>query len=140
MVWKGEENSGYWPEDLCTRLERNCQVNNDVFICLLSSAHMTVNDAFVSSYLAGTRDILKDAAITLRTMIIKAFDESTLSKWPPTAEELRELTQDQLPEELLKFLNVVLLGQDRKSEKCEKTRCLIYPVGQDICRAATNGE
>ena len=101
---------------------------------------MTVNDAFVSSYLAGTRDILKDAAITLRTMIMKASDEYTLSKWSPTAEELGDLNQDQLPEELLKFLNMVLLGQDPKSQKCEKTRRLIYSIGQDICRAITNGE
>ena len=151
LVLKGEENSGYRIQKLRARLERDCQVNNEVtfssvklkgsvFICLLSSAHITVNEAIVSSYLAGTRDALKDAAITLRTMIKKAFDEFTLIKWPPTADELGALTQDQLPEELLKFFNVVLSGKDPKSEKCEKTRRLIHSIGQDICRAVTNGE
>ena len=75
---------------------------------------MTVNEAIVSSYLPGTTDTLRDAAITLRTLIKKAFDESTSLKWPPTADELGALTQDQLTEELLKFLNVVFYGQDLK--------------------------
>ena len=39
-------------------------------------------------------DILKDAPITLRTMIKKAFDESASLKWPPKADELRALTED----------------------------------------------
>ena len=44
---------------------------------------MTVTEAIVSSYLAGTRDTLKYAAITLRAMIKKVFDEPTSLKWPP---------------------------------------------------------
>ena len=59
---------------------------------------MTVNQAVVCSYLAGTRNTLKDAAITLRTMIKKGFDESTSLRWPPTADELGALNQDHLPE------------------------------------------
>ena len=77
MALKGEGNSGYRAEKLHARFERDCQINNDitfsnlklkgsVFICLFSSAHMTVSEAIVSSYLAGTRDTLKDAAIILR--------------------------------------------------------------------------
>ena len=151
MAFRGEENSGYRAEKSSARLERGCQINNDitfssvklegfVFICLLSSAHMTVNEAIVSSYLAGTRDTLKDADITLRTMIKKAFDESTSLKWQPKADELGALIQDKIPEKLLTFLNVVFSRQDPKSEKCKKKRCLIYSIGQDICRAVKNGE
>ena len=33
---------------------------------------------------------------------------------------------------------MVFSRQDPKSEKCEKTKRLIYSVGQDICRAVTN--
>ena len=151
MAFRGEENSGYRAEKSSARLERDCQINNDitfssvklegfVFICLLSSAHMTVNEAIVSSYLAGTRDTLKDADITLRTMIKKAFDESTSLKWQPKADELGALIQDKIPEKLLTFLNVVFSRQDPKSEKCKKKRCLIYSIGQDICCAVKNGE
>ena len=90
----GKENSGYRIEKLRAWLEKDCQVNNDiifssaklkgsVFICIFLSGHMTVTEAIVSSYLAGTRDTLKDAAITLRAMIKKVFDEPTSLKWPP---------------------------------------------------------
>ena len=82
LALKGEENSGYGAEKLRARLERNCKINDDitflsvklkrsVFICLVSSAHMAVNEAIISSYLAGTTDTLKDATTTLRTMIKK---------------------------------------------------------------------
>ena len=99
---------------------------------------MTVTDGILSSYLAGTRVTLQEAAITLRTVIKKEFDESISLKWPVTADVLGALTQDQLPEELLKFLHVVFSGQDTKTEKCEKMHRLIYSTGQDICRAVTN--
>ena len=90
---------------------------------------MTVNEAIASTYLVGTRDTLKDAAITLPTMIKKAFGESISLKWPPAADKLGSLTQNQLPEELPKFLNVVFSVQDPKSEKCEKSKRLIYSIG-----------
>ena len=96
---------------------------------------MTVTDGILSSYLARTRFTLQEAAITLRTVIKKEFDESISLKWPVTADVLGALTQDQLPEELLKFLHVVFSGQDPKTEKCEKMHRLIYSTGQDICRA-----
>ena len=41
---------------------------------------MTVTDGILSSYLAGTRFTLQEAAITLRTVIKKEFDESTSIK------------------------------------------------------------
>ena len=72
-------------------------------------------------------------------MIKKVFDESTSLKWPPTADELGALTQDQLLKERLNFLNMVFSEQDPKSEKHETTPRLIYSIGQDICRAVTNG-
>ena len=81
---------------------------------------MTVNEAIVSSYLAGTRDTLKDAAITLRTSIKKAFDKSTSLKRPATVDELGALTQNQLLEELLKFLNVAFSGQDSNQRNMKR--------------------
>ena len=55
--------------------------------------------------------------ITLRTMIKNAFDESVALIWLPTPDELEALTQDQLPEELLKFLNVVFSAREPKSDE-----------------------
>ena len=55
--------------------------------------------------------------ITLRTMIKNAFDKSVSLIWLPTPDELEALTQDQLPEELLKFLNVVFSAREPKSDE-----------------------
>ena len=55
--------------------------------------------------------------ITLRTMIKNAFDESVALIWLPAPDELEALTQDQLPEEPLKFLNVVFSAREPKSDE-----------------------
>ena len=82
---------------------------------------------------------MKEATVTQPTVIKKAFDESASLKWPPTADEIGALTQDQLPKELLKFLNVVFPGREPDSEKCGKTHRMIYSIGEDKSRVITNG-
>ena len=54
-----------------------------------------------------------------------------MTKWPPTADELSKLSEDQLPKELLKFLNIVFSRKQLQSERCEKTRRFVYSVGQE---------
>ena len=46
--------------------------------------------------------------------------------------------EEVLPEELGRFLTLVLSG-DGVSD-CEKTKRLVLSIGQDLCRAVTNGE
>ena len=151
LTARGIENSGYRSDKMRARLERDQEICHNIKfsyvklsgcigIYLVSSANMTVDEAIISSYLAGTRDTLKDAAATLRAVIKKAYDKSTKLQWPPTAEELGNVTEEQLPEELLKFLNLVFSGKEPSSEKCEKTRRLVLSIGQDVCRAVTDGE
>ena len=69
-------------------------------------------------------------ALYLRQVIHKA----------PTAEELDKQADEELPEGLTRFLNLVLCGSDSMLEKCEKTERLVYSIGQDLCCAVTNGE
>ena len=85
---------------------------------------MTVNEAIVSSCFAGTRDTLKDATVSLRTEIKKAFNES--NKMNPHSMNLPHQNDHR------RFLNMLCLGQDPKSNKCKKTRCLINSTGQGI--------
>ena len=82
---------------------------------------------------------MKEITVTQPTVIKKAFDESASLKLPPTADEIGALTQDQLPKELLKFLNVVFPGREPDSEKCGKTHRMKYSIGQDKSRVITNG-
>ncbi|RXN10737.1 hypothetical protein ROHU_010833 [Labeo rohita] len=62
-------------------------------------------------------DQMKDAALSLHNIIKKAFLESSVLPWPPTADELK--ASNLLPKELDRFLTLVLSGAS--DSKCEKT-------------------
>ncbi|KAJ8349355.1 hypothetical protein SKAU_G00244850 [Synaphobranchus kaupii] len=78
----------------------------------------------------------------LHYLIRKAFKESKELSWPPTAQELDAVKMEELlPEDLVKFLNLVVTGTPNlDGERCEKTQRLIYSITQDVCRAATNSK
>ena len=52
----------------------------------------------------------KKYSLYLWQVILKAFSESVDLPWPPTADELDERANDELPEKLKRFLNLVLSG------------------------------
>ena len=52
---------------------------------------------------------------------MKACNESQALPWPPTADDLPVKLSDQLPKELVKFINLVLAGTPVVEKKCEKT-------------------
>ena len=107
---------------------------------LVYSANISLADAIACAYRLGTADRLKDTGLYLRQVIQKAFEESSDLSWPPTADELDMRAKIELPEELKEFLNIVLSGSGQEVEKCERTRRLVYSIGQDLCRAVTNGQ
>ena len=86
-----------------------------------------------------TLDNLKDMALLLRSSIIRSFREMDNLPWPPTANDLDLNLNEQLPKELIKFIYIVLDGTESEI-KCEKTERLVYSIGQDLCRAVTDGE
>ena len=88
---------------------------------LVYSTSITLADAIACAYQLGTADQLKDTALYLRQVIHKAYEEVSELTWPPTAEELDKQAGEELPEELTRFLNLVLCGSDSMVEKCEKT-------------------
>ena len=59
--------------------------------------------------------------------------------WLPTANDLDLNLNEQPPKELIKFIHIVLGGTESEI-KCEKTERLVYSIGQDLCRAVTDGE
>ena len=101
---------------------------------------ITLDDAIASAYKLGTVDFVKHSALCLRQSIEKAFHEMPDLPWPPTADELNARSENEVPETLKEFLHFVISGSDSSSEQCEKTQRLIYSIGQDLCRAVTNGE
>ncbi len=70
-------------------------------------------------------------------MIKNCFQDSEKLPWPPSAEYLQTL-EGIVPGELERFLKIVLSGND-ETESVRVNR-LVLSIGQDICRAATNGE
>ena len=46
---------------------------------------------------------------------------------------------EKLPEELEKFFNLIFSGNKPNTEKCEWTKCFVYSIGQDVCRAVSQG-
>ena len=82
-------------------------------------------------------DIISDVALFLCRIISSAFEESKATPWPSTAEAIACI-DDQISTELEKFLNHLLSGNP--SRPSQRVTRLVISLGQDICRAATNGK
>ena len=54
---------------------------------------------------------------------------------PPSADYIHNL-EGIIPDELDQFLKIVISGRESESVKVNR---LVLSIGQDICRAATNG-
>ena len=91
------------------------------------------------AYKLTNTDIIKDAGLRIRTLIKRAFKVSAELPWPPTAHDLPP-NDGLLSTEREQLLSFVLVGQSEVKEECEKTRCLVLFIGQDICRATTEGQ
>ena len=149
----GAPSPDYRGENLMKRLQGDDELGNAIVFSKVSlrkkgclsfylvySTSITLANAVAHAYKLGTADQLKDVALILRGIIMKAFKESPALPWPPTADDLDVKPSDQLPEELVKFLNLVLGGTSEVEKKCEKTQRLVFSIAQDLCRATTNGE
>ena len=81
---------------------------------------------------------LKDAAETLRAAILRAYEQASNNpEWPP---EVRHLTVEEgvIPGVLKDFLDSLLVSS--YSTATSRSERIVYSIGQDICRAVTNGE
>ena len=59
-----------------------------ILFWLVHSSTINLADAITCAYQLGIADHLKDTALYLRQVILKAFGESADLPWPPTADEL----------------------------------------------------
>ena len=98
---------------------------------------MSVDEPVKESYLLASKDSIRDVALLLRGMIQKAFSESKELPWPPPASTL-EVTDDVIPSPMKRFLSLVISGIPTVTS--DRTERIIFSIGQDICRAVTNGE
>lgn len=91
----------------------------------------------MTAYKLGAQDSIADAAHTIRQAILNAFEHSEDIPWPPTAQYLLNM-ENGLPEELQKFLNIVLCG--KKNDTNSRINRLVMSIGEDLCRAITRGK
>ena len=70
-------------------------------------------------------------------MILDSFAKAEALKWPPSAQDLGNMT-DIIPSQLEKFLSYVISG--RLTPHTAKANRLVNLIGQDICRAATKSQ
>jgi len=57
--------------------------------------------------------------------------------WPPN-DDIELSVENILPEDLIKFLSLLIAGKE-KNEVSEKVKRLISSIGQDLCRAVSDG-
>ena len=107
---------------------------------LIYSKTITINDAIAIAFRLGSRNKHEDVALYLRSIIQRAFNESKMQPWPPSADDLQNSSEDGICAELAQFLSLVISGDEESGKKCVKTMRIVQSIGQDICRAVTNGE
>ncbi len=146
----GHDNSNYRSEKLLKRLQNDSIIDVISFMkvdheagaisfWLVYSSNITVCDALARAYTLGSGDKYQDVALLLRNIILRAFKVSKELDWPPTADDMQLSCEDLLPQEVIRFLSLVMAGKEA-GQSSEKTRRLIFFVGQHLCRAVSKGE
>lgn len=144
----GYDNSNYRSEKLLKRLENDTikdyihftTVNHEtISFWLVHSSSITVSNALAQACILGSTDKYADVALLLHHNILRAFSEAKHIPWPFTADDMELSPEELLPPELIRFLNIVLSGKE-DVEKSAKIKRLVFSIGQDLCRAVSEGK
>lgn len=109
---------------------------------LVYSKDISVQEAINNVYQLASKDSIKEVALTLRSLILRSYSvykdmkENNTLPWPPSASDLK--VEGVLPSKLDQFLSYII--SDSESSKSDQACRLVLSIGQDICRAVTNGE
>ena len=107
---------------------------------LVYSSKLSTSNAVAASYLSASKDKLSEADMYLRNVILEAFKKSKEMPWPPTAEDIQRISEEHLPDELSRFLKLVVSGVERENDQCLRTKRVVFSIGQDVCRAVSQGQ
>ena len=138
----GYDNSNCRSEKLLKRLQNDSimdvisfmKVDHEagaISFWLVYSSDITACEALARAYTLGSGDKCQDVALLLRNIIMRAFKDSKELDWPPTADDMQLSSEDLLPQELIRFLNVVMAGKEA-GESSDKTMRLVFSIGQYI--------
>ena len=77
------------------------------------------SQAVAGSYLETSEDKLKDVAIFIKEIVLKAFKSSKEMPWHPIAGDIEKMLTEKLPEELERILNLTFSGTEPSNKTCE---------------------
>ena len=103
---------------------------------ILYNSCIDLDSAVRESYRLGTTDTLALVGTNMHQLILQAHRNAGEMKWPPTAQELCD-SPNQVPSQVESFLCHVMTGKAVTSSSMVQR--LIQSIGQDLCRATTNG-
>ena len=106
---------------------------------LVYSTETDIGNAIKNGYMLGSVDHIKHVGFILRNAILKGFEKAVELLWPPTTTYLEGM-DDPLPHHLREFLQVIVTGSSDSASISERVERPVSSIGQDICRAATNGK
>ena len=146
----GYENQNYRSEKILKRLQNN-PINDHISFTkthpekgdaisfwLIYSSNITVSNSLAQAYTLGTTGKCQDVALHLCSSILQAYSETAAQVWP-TADDMEIGNVNLLPHEVVRFLGMVTAGTE-DTESTEKTKRLVLSIGQDLCRAVTEGK
>ena len=139
-------NPNYRGENLKTNLEKKYGTKLK-FIKMDSKGKFTsylvvdcetdIESAVKFAFELGNADTITDTALAIRKDVLDAFEDDEEFSWPPTVHSITSQSKS-LPPNLSKFLSILFSGK-KSTGITPKEERLISSIGQDICRAVTNG-
>lgn len=137
-------NPDYRSHKLKQKLDRHEPFQGKLSFCemgkfqssILFSTAITVETAIRHAFQLGSIDMVENVGKSVHKSIAEGFSQSPMQKWPPMPSDLPDPSLI-LPDLLQQLLCYVITG--RKSPATARQQRLIQSIGQDVCRASTNG-
>ena len=135
-------NPDYRGSKLKLKLEKHEPFRERLSFCdmgksyIIFSTAIDVQTAVKEAFQLGSRDMIESAGSHLRLSILDDFSNAPELKWPPGPSDLTQM-DDVVPDALRKLLCCIITGTT--SSMSPRRQRLVQSIGQDICRAATNG-
>lgn len=141
-------NPKFRGEKLKAKLETHGQYKEKVAFCKLNkkgsfstyivyNSQSDITNLVQCAYELGSKDMIQETGHYLHEEILESFAKADELRWPPSAQDLVSMNIV-IPSNLETFLCHVICGKP-KSQSSKMNR-LVNSIGQDICRATTNGE
>lgn len=138
-------NPDYRSENLKMKLMKHAGYQNQLSFCdmqcsktnIVYSSSIDVDTAVKLAFKLGSSDVIENTGLEVRQTILQTHEDAPDIRWPPLPQTLGNMDDDGIPDNLVGLLRLITTG--KSSYGTPRSERLIHSIGQDICRAATNG-